>query len=87
MAAQNTAPAIISDYAGSLFASMETFWALNILTEHNFFYQNKYNTIQNFSPPEKNPPPLKKFYKMNKYGILSKKRIYFHSSLILHFLT
>ena len=60
MATQNTAPAVISDYAGSLFASMETFWTLNILTEHNFYYQNKYNTIQNFSLPEKKTPPLKK---------------------------
>ena len=77
MAAQNTAPAIISDYAGSLFASMEMFWALNILTEHNFFYQNKYNTIQNFSPPEKNPPPLKKVLQDEQIWHIVKKTYLF----------
>ena len=76
VATQNAASTIISDYTGSLFASTKTFYAQNILTEHNFFAAIKYNILQNFSPSKKKIHPSKTFYKMNKYGILSKKRIF-----------
>ena len=79
MATQNAASTIISDYTGSLFASTKTFYAQNILTEHNFFPAIKYNILQNFSPSKKNPPLKKVLQDEQIWHII--KKTYFHSSL------